>query len=370
MTLKAPSSDASVVAKDDQPGDDEPGSENADQLGENDLSDKPAKLSLFERIKNMLPFRKNMSLRRDLEVVLGQEDDDLTFSPEERSMLSNILSLREVRADDVMLPRADIDAVDVTITLGELIFQFEESRHSRMPVYREMLDDPIGMVHVKDLMAYMMDQAEKNPNDDAKQRRNDVVDYDLSNINLRQTLEESEILRPVLFVPPSMPAFDIFARMQASRSQMAIVVDEYGGTDGLVSMEDVVEAIVGDIEDEHDDETGPLITKEADNRWSADARTPLEDVAQALGITLDIDVDDDDVDTIGGLLFTELGRVPVRGEVVRALGKFDFEIIEADPRRIRKVHILASKPTSKRRRKRSTETSDVADVSSTKKSET
>lgn len=370
MTLKTPSSDASNAAKDELPGDDEPGSQDAEQIVAEEATDESAKQSLFECIKNLLPFRKNISLRQDLEVVLGQEDADLTFSPQERAMLSNILSMREVRADDVMVPRADIDAVDTQITLGELMFLFEESRHSRMPVYREMLDDPIGMVHVKDLMAYIMDQAEKNPDDDKDKRRNDVVDYDLSNVDLSQSLDKVEILRSVLFVPPSMPAFDIFTKMQATRSQMALVIDEYGGTDGLVSMEDVVEAIVGDIEDEHDDETGPLIIKEGENRWSADARTPLEDVCEALGIPFDIDVDDDDVDTIGGLLFTELGRVPVRGEVVRALGKFDFEVIEADPRRIRKVRIVAAKQTSKRRRKRTTGSSDANDSYSTEKSET
>lgn len=369
MNSKASTSDPSVVAKDELSGGDEPELDNAEQISVNDPDSVAAKQGFFERIKSMLPFRKNMSLRQDLEVVLGQGDADLTFTPQERSMLSNILSLREVRADDVMVPRADIDGVDVTITLGELIFLFEESRHSRMPVYREMLDDPIGIVHVKDLMAYIMDQAEKNPNDDNEKRRNDVVNYDLSNVDLTQTLDKAEILRPVLFVPPSMPAFDIFAKMQATRSQMALVIDEYGGTDGLVSMEDVVEAIVGDIEDEHDDESGPLIIKEAENRWSADARTPLGDVCEALNISVDIDSDDDDVDTIGGLLFTELGRVPVRGEVVRALGKFDFEIIDADPRRIRKVRIVASKPTSKRRRKRSTDNLDANDASSTGKSE-
>ena len=370
MTDKASFHDASIIAKGELTTD-ESVPDNSAKFDAEQSIDETEKQGLFARMKNMLPFRKNLSIRQDLEVVLGQDDDDVTFSPEERSMLSNILSLREVRADDVMVPRADIDAVDTTITLGELVFQFEESRHSRMPVYREMLDDPIGIVHVKDLMAYIMDQAQKNPNDDKAQRRNDVVDYDLSHVDLSQTLDDTEILRPVLFVPPSMPAFDIFAKMQANRSQMAIVIDEYGGTDGLVAMEDVVEAIVGDIEDEHDDVTGPLIVKESANRWSADARTPLEDVSEALGISVDIiDGDDDDVDTIGGLLFTELGRVPVRGEVVRALGKFDFEIIEADPRRIRKVRIVANKPTSKRRRKRAADTSDATDSTTMKKFET
>jgi len=328
--------------------DDEPESVNASEL------DAAPKTTLLQRLKGMLPFRKNVSLRQDLEVVLEQGDADLTFSPEERAMLSNILALREVRADDIMVPRADIDAVDFSITLGQMIFLFEEGRHSRMPVYRETLDDPIGMVHVKDVMAFIMAQAEQNPQDDGKPLRNDVIDYDLSNVDLTQPLNEVEILRPILFVPPSMPASDIFAKMRTTRTQMALVIDEYGGTDGLVSMEDVVEAIVGDIEDEHDDEEEAQITQENENTWSADARAPLEDVSEALGISVDVK-SDDDVDTLGGLLFSELGRIPVRGEVVRALGSFDFEIVEADSRRIKRVRIIKAKTATKRRRRRSQE---------------
>lgn len=313
----------------------------------------PARLTpgFLDRVKALWPFRQNASLRQDLEGVLEQGDADLTFTPEERAMLSNILALREVRADDIMIPRADIDAVDVTIPLGQLMFLFEESRHSRMPVYREMLDDPIGMVHVKDVMGIIMDQAEENPKDCDKSSRNDVIDYDLSNVDLTQSLSDVEILRPLLFVPPSMSASDIFAKMRAARTQMALVIDEYGGTDGLVSMEDVVEAVVGDIEDEYDDEEEETIICEAQDRWIVDARAPVGDVFEALGLSIDLDGDDDDIHTIGGFLFTELGRVPVRGEVVCILGEFDFEILEADPRRIRRVRILRTKPAGKRRRR-------------------
>ncbi|MEM8796244.1 MAG: hemolysin family protein [Pseudomonadota bacterium] len=306
-------------------------------------------------IKGMLPFRKNGSLRQDLEVVLEQEDADRTFSPAERAMLRNILRLREVRADDIMIPRIDIDGVEASITLGELLFQLEELRHSRLPVYRETLDDPIGIVHVKDVLGYIISLAEKNPgdkNDDDSPKRNDVVDYDLSVVDLKKTLETADLLRPLLFVPPSMPAADIFAKMQATRAQMALVIDEYGGTDGLISMEDVVEAIVGDIEDEHDDDEAPLIVKESGNRWLADARIPIQDVVETVGLSLDVDVDDDDVATLGGLIFTKLGRVPVRGEVVKAIDDHDLEIVDADPRRIRRVRIVGTKPQPKRRRGR------------------
>lgn len=327
----------------------------------NGVSRAPAGPGLFARFRALFSFKKNASLREDIEGVLEKADGDLTFTPEERALLRNILALREVRADDVMIPRADITAVDVRISLGELIFQFEESRHSRVPVYRETLDDPIGFVHVKDLLAFIMQQAGENPDDDT--RRNDIVDYDLSSVDLKQTLEKVDILRPLLFIPPSMPAFEVFARMQATRSQMALVIDEYGGTDGLVSMEDVVEAIVGDIEDEHDDEIGPEIIKQGENRWVADARVPVAEVCEALGIPVEGNGDDDDVDTIGGLLFTKLGRVPVRGEVVPALGDFDFEIIDADPRRIRRVRIVPSKLLSKRRRRKSA--NEPADVTGT-----
>lgn len=309
----------------------------------------------FQWLKDKFPFRKNASLRQDLEVVLEQGDADLTFSPEERAMLSNILALREVRADDIMVPRVDIDAVDFNITLGQLIFLFEESRHSRMPVYRETLDDPIGMVHVKDVMAFIMAQAEQNPQDEGQPVRNDVVDYDLSDVDLSQALNDVEILRPVLFVPPSMPASDIFAKMQTTRTQMALVIDEYGGTDGIVSMEDVVEAIVGDIEDEHDDEEEAQIIQEKENVWSADARAPLDEVSKALGISIDTKGEGEGIDTLGGLLFTELGRIPVRGEVVRALGGFDVEITEADSRRIKHIRLIRAKSASKRRRRRTSD---------------
>ena len=361
MTDEA-SSKKAPPSKQDPVLDDEPESVNASEL------DAAPKTTLLQRLKGMLPFRKNVSLRQDLEVVLGQGDADLTFSPEERAMLSNILALREVRADDIMVPRADIDAVDFSITLGQMIFLFEEGRHSRMPVYRETLDDPVGMVHVKDVMAFIMAQAEQNPQDDGKPLRNDVIDYDLSNVDLTQTLDEVEILRPILFVPPSMPASDIFAKMRTTRTQMALVIDEYGGTDGLVSMEDVVEAIVGDIEDEHDDEEEAQITQENETTWSADARAPLEDVSEALGISVDVK-SDDDVDTLGGLLFSELGRIPVRGEVVRALGSFDFEIVEADSRRIKSVRIIKAKTTAKRRRRRSQELERSDNSTSEEKSE-
>ena len=348
MTDEASSKKTQQTNKQDSVLDDEPESVNASE------QDTAPKTTVLQWLKNMLPFRKNVSLRQDLEVVLEQGDADLTFSPEERAMLSNILALREVRADDIMVPRADIDAVDFSITLGQMIFLFEEGRHSRMPVYRETLDDPIGMVHVKDVMAFIMAQAEENPQDDGKSLRNDVIDYDLSNVDLTQTLNEVEILRPILFVPPSMPASDIFAKMRTTRTQMALVIDEYGGTDGLVSMEDVVEAIVGDIEDEHDDEEEAQITQENETTWSADARAPLEDVSEALGISVDVK-GDEDVDTLGGLLFSELGRIPVRGEVVRALDSFDFEIVEADSRRIKQVRIIKAKTAVKRRRRRSQE---------------
>ena len=362
MTDETSSKKTPPESKQDPVLDDEPESVNASEL------DAAPKTTLLQWFKSMLPFRKNVSLRQGLEVVLEQGDADLTFSPEERAMLSNILALREVRADDIMVPRADIDAVDFSITLGQMIFLFEEGRHSRMPVYRETLDDPIGMVHVKDVMAFIMAQAEENPQDDGKPLRNDVIDYDLSNVDLTQTLNEVEILRPILFVPPSMSASDIFAKMRTTRTQMALVIDEYGGTDGLVSMEDVVEAIVGDIEDEHDDEEEAQITQENETTWSADARAPLEDVSEALGISVDVK-SDDDVDTLGGLLFSELGRIPVRGEVVRALGSFDFEIVEADSRRIKNVRIIKAKTTAKRRRRRSQELERSGNSTSEEKSE-
>jgi len=282
--------------------------------------------SWLDRIRQAVGLKVSGSLRDDIEDALEAGETDNTFSPEERRMLRNILHLREVRVDDVMIPRADILALDGDQTIGEAVVAFRDSGHSRMPVYRDTLDDPIGMVHIKDLMDYMMSSASTE------------TGLDLTQINLDTPLSATTVVREVLFVPPSMPAATLLATMQAKRVQMAVVIDEYGGTDGLVSLEDVVEIVFGDIEDEHDDEA-PMITHEPDGSYLADARADLDDLEATLGTRLDLGSEHDDVDTLGGVVFTLLGRIPAPGEHIEVPGGLQFEILESDPRRVKRLRI-------------------------------
>ena len=217
-----------------------------------------------------------------------------------------------------------------------MIAIFRESGHSRMPVYRETLDDPVGMVHIRDLMAWIADRAL------SRERRRSVRGSRASisrAVDLSGTLEESKLVRPVLFVPPSMPARALLKRMQSSRTQMALVIDEYGGTDGLVSLEDLVEIIVGEIEDEHDLEEEPTVKQVADGVYVADARAELEDAAAVIGPDFQVGEKSEDIETIGGLVFAVTGRIPPKGEVVEAVPGYDFEVLDADPRRIKRVRI-------------------------------
>ena len=301
------------------------------------------------------------SLRKDLaQALLTDGGNDTAFSPEERAMLNNILRFREVRVEDVMVPRADIEAVDQDITIGELMILFEESGRSRMPVYCETLDDPRGMVHIRDLLSYVTKQARNKRRTGTPPTKGTAAvpaektpkppkpDFDLGRVDLQKTVAEASIIRQVLFVPPSMLASDLMERMQATRTQMALVIDEYGGTDGLASLEDIVEMVVGDIEDEHDDDEA-MVHKTSDDVFVADARVELEELAEVIGSDFDIRDQIDDVDTLGGLVFASLGRIPVRGEVVQALPGFEFHIMDADPRRIKRVRITRKRVAPRRR---------------------
>ena len=267
-------------------------------------------------------------------------------------MLANILRLREVRVDDVMVPRADIDAVEIDITLGDLLAEFRESGHSRMPVYRETLDDPVGMVHIKDLMGYVAARRRRHAGRDQEAPEAHPGDVDLDKVDLAQTLAETDLVRNIAV----RAALDAGRRRcsppcRRRRIQMALVIDEYGGTDGLVSLEDVVEIVVGDIEDEHDDDTGPMIVPDGDGSFLADARADLDEVAAAIGADLASGEEGEDVDTIGGLVFSLLGRIPVRGELIPVPGGFEFEILDADPRRIKRVRIHKQLPGAEPRRR-------------------
>ena len=321
--------------------------------------------SFWSRASRLWRMTGASSHRKDLAAALMTEDEggETAFSPEERAMLHNILRFREVRVEDVMVPRADIEAVDQEITIAELMVLFEDSGRSRMPVYCESLDDPRGMVHIRDLLAYVTKQARNKRRTGAKNAGPAAVvpaektararraEFDLGRVDLSKTVAEAGIIRQVLFVPPSMLAADLMARMQADRTQMALVIDEYGGTDGLASLEDIVEMVVGDIEDEHDDDE-VMIQRVADDVSVADARVELEELAKAIGPDFDIREQLEDADTLGGLIFASLGRIPVRGEVVQAVPGFEFHVLDADPRRVKRVRITRKRAGSVRRRER------------------
>lgn len=296
----------------------------------------------LERLKTAVGLRGSQTIREDIAEALASEDTG--FSTEERAMLANILRLRDVRVEDVLVPRADIEAVDIGISLADLLAAFQNSGHSRLPVYRETLDDPVGLIHIKDLTRYIARTAATAPqaaagDPDAGNGADRQPAYDLGHVDLAKTLADVDLVRNILFVPPSMPVTALLASMQGTRMQMALVIDEYGGTDGLVSLEDIVEMVVGDIEDEHDTEARPMIVPHGEGVFLADARADLDEVAEAIGSDLAPGEEGEDVDTIGGLVFSLLGRIPVRGELVAAPNGFEFEILDADARRIKRLRI-------------------------------
>jgi len=265
------------------------------------------------------------AMRDSLEEVIEEsERESHTISPQERKMLANLLRFGEVRVGDVMVPRTDIVAVEESTSLRDLVTQFREAQHSRLPVFRETLDDPTGLVHLKDALGLI----ELGP--DGEMRWPDVP--------------ISRIKRDLIVVPPSMPARDLLLKMQTTRSHLALVIDEYGGTDGLVSIEDLIEEIVGEIDDEHDTDESPQLKGLPDGRFEADARVSLEDFATQTGIALAPPDPESDVDTLGGLATALMGRLPQRGEIVLHPSGYEFEVLEADPRRVRKLRIRPTTP--------------------------
>jgi len=280
------------------------------------------------------------SVRDDLKVVLdASAPDEAGFSAIERTMLRNILGLHERRIADVMVHRADIVAVKRDISLGELMALFERAAHSRLVVFNETLDDPEGIVHIRDLLAFMTAKARGAKPSTAKRKKPLAAGLDLRAVDLARPLADAGIIRKLLYVPPSMRAIDLLAQMQASRIHLALVVDEYGGTDGLVSIEDIVEQIVGEIDDEHDSDAPPSIVKQADNTFIADARASLDDVRSMIGEEFVTGEAGEEVETLGGYLVSHVGRLPVRGEVISGPGNFEIEVLDADPRRVKRLRI-------------------------------
>jgi len=277
--------------------------------------------SLLQRLAQLLRGGRNAhSIRESLEAVIEEsERQNDALSQQERVMLANLLKFGELKVGDVMVPRADIVAIEEQTSLQELIAVIREAQHSRLPLYRETLDDPIGIVHIKDVLALVQFAP------DGTLRWPDVPIADIK--------------RDLLFVPPSMPALDLLLKMQTSHMHLALVIDEYGGTDGLVSIEDLVEEIVGDIDDEHDVDETPHLHKLPDGGFEADARLDLEDFKAQTGIDLAPDGADEEIDTLGGLVVSLLGRVPQRGEIIPHPSGFEFEVLESDPRRVKRLRL-------------------------------
>jgi CBS domain containing-hemolysin-like protein len=260
--------------------------------------------------------RKEGDVKESIEDILEEEDAEEELSPKERAMLLNLLKFGELKVSDLMVPRADIVAVEATAGFDAVMAIFAEAQHSRLPVFRETLDTPLGMIHLKDMIPAMADA------------------------DARAAFDLMKLKRDVMFVTPSMPALDLLPRMQATRSHLALVIDEYGGTDGLISIEDLVEQIVGEIDDEYDTDEAPALAKRPDGGFDADARAEIEDLEKAAGIELTIDGERPEMDTVGGFVAALAGRVPQTGEIVRHPGSgLEFEVADADPRRVKRVRI-------------------------------
>ena len=294
---------------------------------------------LLRAIRGLFGWKAN-SVRDDLQVVLdASTPDDVGFSAVERTMLRNILDLQERRIAEIMVHRADIIAVKRDIPLGELLSLFESAAHSRLVVYNDTLDDPEGIVHIRDLLAFMTARARVPDPAKTRRKKPPPAGLDLRAVDLAMPLFEANIIRKLLYIPPSMRAIDLLAQMQATRVHLALVVDEYGGSDGLVSLEDSVEQIVGEIDDEHDSDEPPSIVRQADSSFIADARASLDDVRSVIGEDFVTGEAGEEVQTLGGYLVSHVGRLPVRGEVISGPGNFEVEVLDADPRRVKRLRI-------------------------------
>jgi magnesium and cobalt transporter len=272
----------------------------------------------FARLRNFLRSmrrpRDGESLRETIDEMIEEPsaEGSHSLSTHERVLIGNILKAYDRTAADVMVPRVDIVALDVETPFSEVIKCMVEHGHSRIPVYRETLDDVIGFAHVKDLLGPAAD---------------------------RRPTKLAPLLRKVLFVAPSLLILDLLVQMRQARTHIAMVVDEFGGIDGLVTIEDLIEEIVGEIEDEHDVANGPNLTERADGTLIADARIPIELLEERQGIRLRPNAEQEEVDTLGGLVSSLAGRVPKRGEVIAHPSGIEFEVLDADPRRVKRLRV-------------------------------
>ncbi len=277
---------------------------------------KKENLNIISKIIKKVNFlnNNNQSLRDSIKDVIDEksqaESHDVDLSKKEKSILNNILSINKLKADDVMIPRASIIAVQQTYTFEEITKIINKESHSRMPVYRKDLDDILGMVHIKDIIKFSGSES---------------INFNIKNV-----------LREILFVPPTMPVISLLLKMQATKLHMALVIDEHGGTDGLITIEDVIEEIVGEIEDEHDKDDNFNFKKISSNTFEAKAEMTIDEFNKETKFNISID----EVDTLGGYIFSKINRVPFTGEVINIDNLYQFEIIDADPRKIKKIKII------------------------------
>jgi len=275
----------------------------------------------FARLRNLLRLirrpRNGESLRETIDEMIEElpADGPHPLSAQERVLIGNILKVHDRTAADVMVPRVDIVALDVETSFHEVVKLMVEQGHSRVPVYRETLDNVIGFVHAKDLLGPAAE---------------------------RREIKLPLILRKVLFVAPSVPILDLLVQMRQARTHIAMVADEFGGIDGLVTIEDLIEEIVGEIEDEHDVADEPRLAERADGTLIADARTPIEALEEHQGVRLRPSGGQEEVDTLGGLVSSLAGRVPKRGEVIAHPSGIEFEVLDADPRKIKRLRVRRS----------------------------
>ena len=307
----------------------------------NDNTPEPRREGFVQKLKTRLFKQRDKGLHQDLQNVIETheaQNPGEELGTETRSMMRNLIDFSALRVDDVMVPRADILAIEHTASMRELLVKFNEANHSRLPVYKETLDDVVGMIHVKDFMRWMTAKGAK------VRAKNKLSSIAVSATDLSLTIKQAGLYREVLFVPPSMPAADLLLKMQADHMHLAIVVDEYGGSDGLVSIEDLVEEIVGDISDEHDTDDEKLIKRRGENTYVADARVRISEVDKLLGVDLLSDEEEGEADTLGGLIFEMAGRLPARGEIIKHPSGLEFEILQSDPRRVKRIRIHVRRP--------------------------
>lgn len=259
--------------------------------------------------------KNNLDYREGTPDMMIAQDEDL--ATDEQEMLKNVLELRNVRVDDVMVPRTEIIAVDVNMSLEDILDVFKTSQHSRLPVYQDSLDNPLGFIHVKDALSLHLDIRAGNC-----------------------VKEIRDIIRNILYVPCSVPLRDLLMKMQSCHIHIALVVDEYGGTDGVLTIENLIEAIIGKINDEHDAPDLSLFLQKSEGVYEVDARLELEELLNLTGLDLMNKLSEIEIDTIGGFVTSFIGRVPQRGEIIEYFKECEFHILDSEPKHIKRIRII------------------------------